>query len=44
MIGTPIAGAVYDIAGNYNTSFYIASASFVASTQVSTDKVDPSQK
>ena len=29
MIGTPIAGAVYDIVGNYNTSFYIASASFV---------------
>ena len=29
MIGTPIAGAVYDIAGNYDTSFYIASASFV---------------
>ena len=24
-----IAGAVYDIAGNYDTSFYIASASFV---------------
>merc|ERR1711933_251907 len=27
MIGTPIAGAIYDITGSYDVPFYIASAS-----------------
>lgn len=35
MIGSPLAGAVYDATKNYDASFYMAAAFFLASTLTS---------